>query len=296
MCIDSRLQEALRGLLGPSYGAFYWAVSTDKKGYSGIVVIARGPRSSVVNGAEAVPAAGGGGAKQQKTLGAFFAAKPAGGAAPEAAPVAAPGGGAAAWSAAGAPLRVSFGLGASGAHAQEGRTVTLEFAKVTLVIAYVPNAGEGLKRLDFRLDEWERDMRLHLKDLSATGKAVVYGGDLNVAHADCDIWNATAKYIPKSAGTSPGERAAFGQMLSECGLVDTFRAVHPDAQHCYSYWSQRAGNRPFNRGLRLDYMLASASLTAGEATGAPRLHDAFICAGATDGVSDHAPVGVVLAL
>jgi len=286
-------QEALRSLLGPSYGAFYWAVSLDKKGYSGVVLIARGPRVSVVGGAagaEAGPAPAAG--AKQKTLGAFFTKAP--GAAPAAADAPAVPAASGAWGAAGAPQRVSFGLGASGAHAQEGRTVTLEFDRFALVIAYVPNAGEGLKRVDFRVGEWELDMRTHIQALAAGGKPVVYGGDLNVAHADADIWNPTAKHIAKSAGTSPGERAAFAQMLTECGLVDTFRAVHPDAQHCYSYWSQRAGNRPFNRGLRLDYFVASLGLAS--ASSGLRLHDAFICSGGTDGVSDHAPVGVVLAL
>ena len=280
----------MRSLLGPAYGAFYWAVSMDKKGYSGIVLIARGPRVSVVGGAagaEAGPAPATG--AKQKTLGAFFAKSAGAAAAAEPAAVASAG----AWGAAGAPLRATFGLGDSGAHAQEGRTVTLEFERLILTIAYVPNAGEGLKRLDFRVDEWERDMRAHLIALAAGGKPVVYGGDLNVAHADADIWNPTAKHIAKSAGTSPTEREAFAQMLRDCALVDTFRAVHPDAEHCYSYWSQRAGNRPFNRGLRLDYFLASAGLATAAAP--PRLHDAFICSG-TDGVRDHAPVGVVLAL
>ena len=32
-------EAQLRTLLGPRYGAFYWAVSVEKKGYSGIVVI-----------------------------------------------------------------------------------------------------------------------------------------------------------------------------------------------------------------------------------------------------------------
>jgi exonuclease III len=65
--------------------------------------------------------------------------------------------------------------------------------------------------------------------------------------------------------------------------------------------------RPFNRGLRLDYFLASAAMAPGGAGGAgagasgddatiPRVHDAFICDADTNGVSDHAPVGVVLAL
>ena len=68
-------------------------------------------------------------------------------------------------------------------------------------------------------------MRAHLKALEAKGKAVVLFGDLNVAHLDADIWNATAKHIPKSAGTTPQERAAFAELLSD-GYVDCFRGAN----------------------------------------------------------------------
>lgn len=76
-------------------------------------------------------------------------------------------------------------------------------------------------------------------------------------------------------------------------LVDTFRELHPDAKGVFSYWSVRAGNRPRNRGMRLDYCLASRALVSGEAG---TLHDAFVLDRDTVGVSDHAPVGVVLRL
>jgi exodeoxyribonuclease-3 len=33
----------------------------------------------------------------------------------------------------------------------------MEFDKFYLVAVYVPNAGEGLKRLNYRIDEWDRD-------------------------------------------------------------------------------------------------------------------------------------------
>ena len=39
-------------------------------------------------------------------------------------------------------------------HAGEGRTITVEFDSFYLVACYVPNAGEGLKRLDYRVNEW----------------------------------------------------------------------------------------------------------------------------------------------
>ena len=47
-----------------------------------------------------------------------------------------------------APLSVSYGL--DGEFTDEGRVITLEFEDLYLVNAYVPNAQEGLKRLDYR--------------------------------------------------------------------------------------------------------------------------------------------------
>ena len=36
----------------------------------------------------------------------------------------------------------------------EGRTITVEFDSFILVACYVPNSGEGLVRLDYRINEW----------------------------------------------------------------------------------------------------------------------------------------------
>ena len=56
----------------------------------------------------------------------------------------------------------------------------------------------------------------------------------------------------------------------------------------------RAGNRPFNRGLRLDYCVASARLLSPEGAEGLRVADAFILDTDTVGCSDHGPVGLVL--
>ena len=37
-------------------------------------------------------------------------------------------------------------------HAQEGRTLTMEFDRFIVVACYVPNAGEGLHRVDYRTE------------------------------------------------------------------------------------------------------------------------------------------------
>jgi len=125
-------------------------------------------------------------------------------------------------------------------------------------------------------------------------KPVVYGGDLNVAHLDRDIWNVDAKHISKSAGTTPEERKAFGNLIAN-SFVDTFRHFHPDAENCYTYWSVRAGNKQWNRGLRLDYFLASETLISNNLERGLYVHDAWIMDDIVPG-GDHCPVAVVLNL
>lgn len=148
-------------------------------------------------------------------------------------------------------LQVWDGL-PEGEYLSEGRVVTAEYRDFYLVMSYTPNSGEGLKRLDERIDNWEAKMRQYLNTLQQS-KPVVYMGDLNVAPLNNDIWNHNAKHISKSAGTTPKERSAYTQMLDECGLADCFRYFHPDADGVYTYWSVRAGNGPYNRCVSSSY-------------------------------------------
>ena len=62
-------------------------------------------------------------------------------------------------------LNVSYGLGRPAIAKEyntEGRAITLEYAKFFAVFVYSPNAGEGLKRLDYRITvrtlEWFREL------------------------------------------------------------------------------------------------------------------------------------------
>ena len=93
----------------------------------------------------------------------------------------------------------------------------------------------------------------------------------------------------KQAGLTVEERQSFTQLLKDADLVDAFRTKHPEALGVFSYYSQRVvANRGMNRGLRLDYVLASPSL---------KLADAFILS--NDEVwpfADHSPVGAVFEL
>lgn len=132
----------------------------------------------------------------------------------------------------------------------------MEFTHFILVAAYVPNAGEGLKRLDFRIKEWDAEFHDYLLSLEKSkGKPVILAGDLNVAHNEKDIYDTKGK--EKVAGYSPQERNSFDNFLKR-GFVDSFRHLYPDKVE-YSFWSVRQSLRESNRGWRLDYFCISES-------------------------------------
>lgn len=107
----------------------------------------------------------------------------------------------------------------------EGRTITVEFEKFFLVGCYVPNSGQSLERLDYRVEEWDPFIRSYLNQLK-TKKPVIFLGDLNVGHLDLDIHNPEAKHIVKQAGLTPRERESMGKLLQE-GFSDALRFLYP---------------------------------------------------------------------
>lgn len=150
------------------------------------------------------------------------------------------------------PLNVFYGIGSDGKYNDEGRVITLEYDSFYLVNAYVPNAQEELKRLDFRM-QYEDDLREYLLSLN---KPVIYCGDLNVAHERIDIKNPDSN--TKNPGFSIEERTKFTELLN-AGFKDTFRTLYPDTVK-YSWWSYRFNARANNAGWRIDYFVVSNSL------------------------------------
>ncbi len=136
----------------------------------------------------------------------------------------------------------------------EGRTVCLEFDEFYIVNNYVPNAQDGLARIDYRL-EWEDKRKEFLKELD-NKKAVIMCGDLNVAHNEIDLKNPDTNH--NNAGFSDQERNAFTELLSE-GFKDAYRELYPDKIE-YSWWSYRMKARERNVGWRIDYFVVSDRL------------------------------------
>lgn len=177
------------------------------------------------------------------------------------------------------PLSVTYGIGID-VHDHEGRVITLETEHFYVVNVYVPNAQEGLKRLDYRL-AWDDAFRSYLQHLDSV-KPVVVCGDFNVAHNEIDLKNP--KTNRHNAGFTDEERSSFSRLI-EGGFVDTFRHFYPEAEGIYSWWSYRFQARAKNAGWRIDYFLASSRLV-------PHLVDAKIHTSIYG--SDHCPVELLI--
>ncbi|MBR6335942.1 MAG: exodeoxyribonuclease III, partial [Clostridia bacterium] len=149
------------------------------------------------------------------------------------------------------PIAVTYGIGVK-EHDTEGRVITAEFENYYFITVYVPNSGDGLKRLDYRMT-WEDAFLKYIKKLDKK-KPVIYCGDLNVAHKEIDIKNPSSNH--HSAGFTDEEREKFSAVLSD-GFADSFRYFYPDKAEAYSWWSYRFQARERNAGWRIDYFVVS---------------------------------------
>ncbi len=173
------------------------------------------------------------------------------------------------------PLAVFYGMDKP-QHDTEGRLITLEFPAFYFITCYTPNAQDGLRRIDYRM-QWDDDFRAYIQSLDST-KPVILCGDLNVAHEEIDLKNP--KTNRGNAGFSDEERGKFSELLA-AGFTDSFRYLYPDRTGAYSWWSYRFHARENNAGWRIDYFVVSDRI-------APQIKDAKIHTEIFG--SDHCPV------
>ncbi|WP_138513585.1 exodeoxyribonuclease III [Rhodoferax bucti] len=181
------------------------------------------------------------------------------------------------------PSEVRIGYGSAEFDA-EGRYVELRFdtssRKFSIISAYFPSgsSGEDRQAAKFRFLE---ELYPHLQQLRAE-RDFVLCGDINIAHQEIDLKNW--KGNKKNSGFLPEERAWMSKTLSEGGLVDVYRKLHPDTtDDCYTWWSNRGQAYAKNVGWRLDYHLATPAIASTAREVAIYKAEKF---------SDHAPITV----
>lgn len=193
------------------------------------------------------------------------------------------------------PLAVVKGLPRDAPDAQRraitGRYATPSGAEITVINGYFPQ-GESRDHPTKFPDKrrFYADLAEYLRSHFSPDQYLVVLGDMNVAPLDLDIgigadnakrWLRTGKcsFLP--------EERAWLETLTAWGLVDAYRAIHPQVEDRFSWFDYRS--RGFERepkhGLRIDHLLVTAPLRE-------CLLDADIdyAIRAMDKPSDHCPV------
>ena len=153
------------------------------------------------------------------------------------------------------PIEDSF-RGLPGQEEMGARLVGARIGGLTFVTVYCPN-GKTLEHEDFgRKLVW-------LDELAAFWSARDVGegvlcGDFNIVPQPIDSWHgedAEGKIFHTAE-----ERQRF-DAFRQSGLVDLFRDRNRDAR-AFSWWDYRGGAFRFGHGLRIDFLLATPSVSA----------------------------------
>jgi len=172
--------------------------------------------------------------------------------------------------------------GAPGFPHPESRAVTATCGGIRVYCVYVP-IGRVPDSDHYRYKlAWLNALR---EVVAAGPEPALVCGDMNIAPSDDDVFDPAA-YVGQTHVTAP-EREALAD-LEKLGLHDVVRDRWP-SERVFTYWDYRAGMFHQDLGMRIDLVLASATV-------ADRVRAAWVDRQARkgSGPSDHAPVIVDL--
>ena len=160
----------------------------------------------------------------------------------------------------------------------EPRYAVADCGGLRAISVYVPN-GRAVDDAQYPYKlEWLAALRASLEDDDPAAPLVIMG-DFNVARTDADVWDVAA--FAGSTHVTPAERAGL-EALIDWGLTDVVARPGKNDRP-YTYWDYRAGRFHQDLGMRIDYVLASRSVSVA---------DAWVDRDARKGKlpSDHAPI------
>ena len=166
----------------------------------------------------------------------------------------------------------------------EARAVGATCGGLRMWSLYVPN-GRSVDHAHYRYKlAWLDALKTALEP-EVAARPFVVTGDFNVAPTDDDVWDIAD--FDGSTHVTPAERERLAALL-DLGLRDVVPRPGKNDRP-FTYWDYRAGMFHKDKGMRIDLVYASTSLT---------VTDAYVDRNARKGTgpSDHAPVVVDLEL
>lgn len=154
-----------------------------------------------------------------------------------------------------APDHVEYGTGIDYMDF-EGRNIRADFGDLSVMSMYLPS-GTNPERLEFKL-KYMDDFQRYIDQLRKERPKLVVSGDYNICHRAIDIHDPVRN--ARVSGFLPVEREWIDRFINS-GFTDSFREMHPEAAHQYSWWTYRANARANNKGWRIDYNMVSEPLS-----------------------------------
>ncbi|MCY4419368.1 MAG: exodeoxyribonuclease III [Cytophagales bacterium] len=154
------------------------------------------------------------------------------------------------------PQEISYGTQDS-IYDKEGRILCLHFNQFSIMSLYIPSGTSGQARQDFKMKFLEK-FQERFKEFRKKQPHWIINGDFNICHKEIDIHDPIGN--KNNSGFLPEERDWLSHFLEQ-DLRDSFRYLHPQEPHHYSWWSlRRKTNRERNLGWRIDYQILTSNL------------------------------------
>lgn len=140
----------------------------------------------------------------------------------------------------------------------EARVIEATVSGCRVINVYVPNGKRITSdKFAYKLD-WLTRLLERIETVHDAGQPLVLLGDFNIAPEARDVHDPEA--WAGKVHFHPVEHAMLARFMA-WGLTDVFRSLHEEAG-LYSWWDYRGGAFPRDKGLRIDLVLATASLAA----------------------------------
>lgn len=160
---------------------------------------------------------------------------------------------------------------------------------LTVMNGYFPQGESRDHEIKFPAKrKFYADLQRLLTESYSCDDDIIIMGDINISPLDLDIgigpdnakrWLRTGKcsFLP--------EEREWLQTLKDWGFDDSFRVLHPEKDATYSWFDYRSKGFDDNRGLRIDVIMTTRSLTGRLVASGVDYHIR-----AMEKPSDHAPV------